>query len=206
MGDTRRVADVLDDMVRLSELDERGMLNILGRFDQQLEEAVGIGESASLAIDGKSIRTVLVSGLGGSAIGADFIRAYLGKAMRVPLWVNRGYSMPGFVDKNCLVVLSSYSGNTEETISSFEEARAAGARLLCICSGGQIERMAEESGTPCIRIPQGYPREQRWVIRLFQPSSRWGGWALRRKGSPMCAVLSPGSATGSSCWDRNAPS
>jgi glucose/mannose-6-phosphate isomerase len=151
------VTEKLDDLVRLSELDERGMLNILGRFDRQLEEAVGIGESASLAIDAASIRLALISGLGGSAIGGDFLRAYLGKSLRVPLLVNRGYTLPGFVDKSTLVILSSYSGNTEETISAFEEARAAGARMICITSGGQIERMAEESRTPRIKIPAGYP-------------------------------------------------
>jgi len=148
---------MLDDLVRLAKLDERGILNILGRFDRQIEEALQIGLSSELPLEGGSVRNIVISGLGGSAIGADFLRAYLGRAFRVPVMVNRGYTVPGFVDESTLVILSSYSGNTEETISAFEEARAAGARLLCIASGGQIERMAEAAGCPCIKIPTGYP-------------------------------------------------
>jgi glucose/mannose-6-phosphate isomerase len=151
------VIEMLDDVLQMSELDKRGMLNILGRFDGQVEEAAAIGNAANLPFDGDSIRNVVISGLGGSAIGGDIIRAYLGSALRVPLQVNRGYSLPGFVNSSTLVVLSSYSGNTEETISAFDEARARGALILAIASGGQIQRMAEEAGAPCIRIPEGYP-------------------------------------------------
>jgi len=151
------VSEILDDLTRMSELDEHGILNILGRFDRQIEEALQIGLSSELPIENGSFRNIVVCGLGGSAIGADFLRAYLGRSLRIPLLVNRAYSIPGFVDESTLVILSSYSGNTEETLSAFEEARASGARLLCIASGGQLERVAEAAGCPCIKIPAGYP-------------------------------------------------
>lgn len=151
------MSEMLDDLVHLSELDERGILNILARFDRQIEEALQIGLAADLPTDAGSVRNIVISGLGGSAIGGDFLRAYLGRSLRLPLLVNRSYSVPGFVDESTLVILSSYSGNTEETISAFEEARSAGARLLCIASGGQVERMAEAAGCPCLKIPTGYP-------------------------------------------------
>jgi glucose/mannose-6-phosphate isomerase len=151
------VREMLDDVLQMSELDKKGMLNILGRFDVQIEEAVSIAESASVPHEGDSIRNVVISGLGGSAIGGDIIRAYLGPSLRVPLQVNRGYALPGFVDSSTLVILSSYSGNTEETISAFDEALGRGALLLVITSGGQIQRMADGAGVPCIQIPPGYP-------------------------------------------------
>jgi len=151
------VSETLDDLLHLSELDERGILNILGRFDRQIEDALQIGLTAELPPRIGSVRNIVISGLGGSAIGGDFLRAYLGRSLKVPLLVNRSYSVPGFVDESTLVILSSYSGNTEETLSAFEEARAAGARLLCISSGGQVERMAGTADCPCIKIPTGYP-------------------------------------------------
>jgi glucose/mannose-6-phosphate isomerase len=171
------VTDMLDDLVHMSELDERGILNILARFDRQIEEALEIGLAADLPMDEGSVRNIVISGLGGSAIGGDFLRAYLGRSMRLPLLVNRSYSVPGFVDESTLVILSSYSGNTEETISAFEEARAAGARLLCIASGGQVERMAEAAGCPCIKIPTGYPPRTALAysaIPILQTLSRLG--------------------------------
>ncbi len=151
------MSEKLDDLVQIAELDERGILNILGRFDRQIEEALQIGLAADLPADGGSVRNIVISGLGGSAIGGDFLRAYLGRSLRLPMFVNRSYSIPGFVDDSTLVILSSYSGNTEETLSAFEEAKSAGARLICIASGGQLERLAETAGCPCIKIPTGYP-------------------------------------------------
>ena len=133
------------------------MLSILGRFDHQIEEALRIGEEASLAGQGSEVSHILISGLGGSAICGDFVRAYLGRDLRMPLQVNRNYSLPGFVDASTLALICSYSGNTEETISAFHAARAAGAQIVCVSSDGQLTELAKVHSLPVVRIPEGYP-------------------------------------------------
>lgn len=151
------MSEMLNNLIGMRELDEHGMLNVVGRFDIQLEEAVHIGQSINLPDEWRSVSNIVICGLGGSAIGGDFIRCYLGRSLRVPLFVNRGYSVPGFLGANTLAVMSSYSGNTEETLSALKEATAAGAKVLCISSNGQLQREAEEHGFPLITIPGGYP-------------------------------------------------
>lgn len=151
------MTEMLNNLIEMREVDEQGMLNVVGRFDTQLQEAVEIGQSVSVSRDWSSVDNVVICGLGGSAIGGDFIRAYLGKSLRVPLFVNRGYSVPGFAGPNTLAIMSSYSGNTEETLSALKEAIAAKAKILCISSNGQLQREAEQYRFPLIRIPGGYP-------------------------------------------------
>lgn len=148
---------MLNNLIGMRELDEHGMLNVVGRFDKQLEEAVEIGESIKVPGAWASVTNVVICGLGGSAIGGDLIRAYLGKSLRVPLFVNRGYCVPGFLGPSTLAIMSSYSGNTEETLSALKEVSAAEAKILCISSNGQLQREADEHGLPLITIPGGYP-------------------------------------------------
>ncbi len=150
-------SDVLDLPNELSKRDRQGMLEILGRFDQQLEQALEIGQEVTIPPGGQPVEKVLLCGMGGSAIGGDLLRAYLGQDMKVPFLVNRNYSLPGFVDDSTLVLVASYSGQTEETLSSFSQAQEAGARLICLTSGGMLGRLAQEHGVPCAQIPEGYP-------------------------------------------------
>lgn len=151
------MSEILDDLNQMQRRDAQGMLAILGRFDQQIEEAVGIGEEALLPEKPAGVRQILVSGLGGSAIAGDFVKAYLGPDLRLPLQVNRHYSLPGFVDASTLVLICSYSGNTEETIAAFHEARRARAQMVCLSSNGQLKQLAEAYSLPFVKIPHGYP-------------------------------------------------
>jgi glucose/mannose-6-phosphate isomerase len=151
------VSEMLDDLGQVQEYDEQAMLSIVGHFDRQLSEALEIGAQMDVPSEGPPIRSVLISGLGGSAIGGDFIRTYLGSELKVPLLVNRNYFLPGWVDDSTLVLMSSYSGNTEETISAFHEARRNDGRVVCITSNGELLRLAREYGYPCIVIPGGRP-------------------------------------------------
>ncbi len=148
---------MLDDPEELHRYDPQDMLSVLGCFDQQLEEALKIGEKAEVPVGGSVIQNILVSGLGGSAIGGDFIRVYLGRDLKVPLLVNRNYGVPGFVDSETLVLICSYSGNTEETISAFDQAHRAKANIICVTSNGELLRRAQKHGYPCLRIPGGHP-------------------------------------------------
>ena len=98
---------------------------------------------------------ILVSGLGGSAIGGDILRSYATQKANIPIIVNRDYNMPAFINKNSLVFIVSYSGNTEETISAYRQAKEKGADIICISSGGEISEMAKKDSFPLVEVPSG---------------------------------------------------
>jgi len=128
----------------------------LESFPAQVEEAIGKALRLSLSVPpGRA--NVIVTGMGGSAIGGDIIAAALARSMSMPFIINRDYHLPGFVDSSSLVFACSYSGNTEETLSAYQEARSAGAGVVCISSGGSLAELAKADGYPWIQIPGGMP-------------------------------------------------
>ena len=142
----------------IRSLDKSDMLNLLVGFPKQLLDALKIGNEIEFAKDiKKGFSNIVFTGLGGSAIGADLIRSYISRECKLPVTVNRDYTLPGFVGKETLLVVSSYSGNTEETISAYNEGREKGARIIAITSNGQLKKMSKEDGFPCVTIPQGLP-------------------------------------------------
>lgn len=144
------------DLEQIRSYDKSNMFDVLKNFPQQVEEAVKIAgefEYKHLKTDG--ISNVIVNGLGGSAIGGDYVRSLVNYEMKVPMTVNRNYNLPAFAGENTLTVISSYSGNTEETLSAFAEARERKCRILCITSGGEVERIANENNIDVLKIPGG---------------------------------------------------
>jgi glucose/mannose-6-phosphate isomerase len=141
----------------ITQHDPKGMRNLILNFPKQVEEAIAIGVNAKLKIKTKGIENIVISGLGGSAIGGDLIRAYFADKCDVPVIVNRHYYFPEYVGKNSLVVISSYSGNTEETTASYKDAIKRKAKIFCITSGGEVEKMAKKYKHPYIKIPGGFP-------------------------------------------------
>lgn len=110
------------------------------------------------------ISNIVISGLGGSAISADLIKNFLGSELKLPVIVNRNYSLPKFVDKNTLFVASSYSGNTEETISSLNQAIDLGCKIVCITTGGEVESIATKHSLSCVKIEPGF--QPRYALGL----------------------------------------
>lgn len=136
-------------------VDPSGMFDLLGSFPAQIREAVAIGNEARIPPFSRGIRNIVLCGLGGSAIGGDLLRTYLAGDLKVPFLVNRMYTLPAFVGKETLVIVSSYSGNTEETNAAHREALKRKARILCITSGGRTAKLAGRG--PLIRVPGGLP-------------------------------------------------
>jgi glucose/mannose-6-phosphate isomerase len=95
--------------------------------------------------------------MGGSAIGGDFVRRLAMSESKAPVWVHRDYSLPAFVDANTLVIASSYSGNTEETLSAFTRSLGTRARKLAMTSGGKLKDLAEKEGIPVFIIDYKAP-------------------------------------------------
>jgi glucose/mannose-6-phosphate isomerase len=142
---------------QIKRSDRSDYLHLLMTFPEQLGEARRIVADVSFGRPVKSVKLVVVAGMGGSAIGGDLLRTYLLEDLAWPLLVHRDYSLPPFVDAGTLVFLSSYSGNTEETLSAAERALQKKARMVAIASGGRLAELAAEKGFPLIRIPSGLP-------------------------------------------------
>ncbi len=150
--------EILDDLKAIQKCDPANMAGLIYRFADQMKEAEQIGASLQLVPElGAGISHIVFSGLGGSAIGADFVRSYLNYELAVPVMVNRHYRLPAFVNEKTLLILSSYSGDTEEVLASLKEGLRRRSRLLAISSGGELSRLAQRHSIPLIRIPGGLP-------------------------------------------------
>ncbi|MGA7159925.1 MAG: bifunctional phosphoglucose/phosphomannose isomerase [Bacteroidota bacterium] len=141
----------------IAQYDPSGMRSLIFHFPKQVEEAVAIGEAARIKFPISKIDNIVVSGLGGSAIGGDLLRSYLAGEIAVPIAVSRNYFLPEYVGERSLVIVSSYSGNTEETISSHHDAVKRRAKVFCITSGGAVKQFAGKRKQPVIEIPGGLP-------------------------------------------------
>lgn len=143
------------------EYDSANMYNILLNFPTQIKEAIEIGKRIDVDIR-DDLRNIVYCGMGGSAISGDFIKNLLRDKIKIPFEVVRNYSLPGYVDDRTLVILVSYSGNTEETLFCFNEAIEKRAYIACISSNGKIEEKFhslnnKEKALSFIKIPSGYP-------------------------------------------------
>jgi glucose/mannose-6-phosphate isomerase len=144
----------LDDLDRLHKLDKEGMLDAVYHLPEQMEEALSISEEFSFKVS--KLKNIVIAGMGGSAIGGDIARVYLAGCAPIPITVIRSYDVPAFVDSSTLFVTSSYSGNTEETLSSYDEAKGKGAQIIAITTGGKLKELASSDGYPVLAIPKGY--------------------------------------------------
>lgn len=123
----------------------------------QLDEAVEIGRNAAIRpLDGE-VRNIYVAGLGGSGIGADFVASFIQDECRVPFIVKKGYTVPAFVGPFTLAIANSYSGNTEETLISYDQIMQKGARMICIASGGKLIEKAKHDGFDYVTLPADWP-------------------------------------------------
>ena len=133
------------------------MKDLIVGFPDQLLEALEIANNADLKPNQERIDNILITGLGGSGIGGKIVSDITRNECPVPVSLNNDYSIPAFVGKHTLVIVSSYSGNTEETLEAMNKSLAAGAEVACITSGGEVQRIAQEKGLNHIVVPGGNP-------------------------------------------------
>jgi glucose/mannose-6-phosphate isomerase len=136
--------------------DSADMFSILSAFPEQIAEAFEIGSNIEPSKDLSSVQNIIITGLGGSAIGGDLLRSYLQYEIKVPVTINRNYFLPAYAGSNTLVIVSSYSGETEETLSAYNDAKSKGCRIVCVSSGGKLTLQAENDGYLVIKVPRGY--------------------------------------------------
>lgn len=146
---------VLDDRKEISRLDPGGMLALVQRLGAMTTD--GWAAVSDLPLPTVSPSAVVVTGMGGSAIGGDILHALLAPIASVPVITVRDYRLPAFVGRDTLVFACSYSGDTEETLAAYRLAHAAGAAVVAVTSGGALADLAAVDGNPVVRVPVGLP-------------------------------------------------
>lgn len=133
------------------------MKQLIHDFPQQLEEALKIGQSYQFKAEQKEFKNIVLTGLGGSGIGGTIAQNFVADKIKLPFIVNKDYFLPSFVGADSLVIVSSYSGNTEETVATLQAAIKAKATVICITAGGKIAEISKKKNLDCILLPSGMP-------------------------------------------------
>jgi glucose/mannose-6-phosphate isomerase len=157
----------LDDRARFRELDTQDMRLHIDRLPGQFEAAWVNGQTLPLPDSFKRIDKIVIAGMGGSAIAGDLLAALVADSCNIPIIVNRNYELPAYADgQSTLVVGSSYSGETEETLSAIEQADARGTKFMAITTGGRLAQYAQKAGAPA------------WTFDYLAPPRAALGWSF----------------------------
>lgn len=131
------------------EIDASNMAGVLDKFPKQIKEAAEWGKDLTFS----GIRNIAISGMGGSGLPGEFLKTYANTS--IPIFAIKNYTLPRYISAHSLIICISYSGNTEETLSAYDEAKQRGARIVAISSGGKLEEQAKKDGMPHIKVPAG---------------------------------------------------
>ncbi len=160
-----RYMDNLDDLTKIKALDKRNALDSIRELPQQIDQAWSESFAIDFPKDYKNIENIVISGMGGSTYGARIVKSLYDGAeyTKIPLELANGYWLPGYVNEKTLVILSSYSGTTEETLATAKQANERGAKITGITSGGQLADFLKSNNYPGfifnpIHNPSGQPR------------------------------------------------
>lgn len=131
------------------------MDKLIAEFPTQISKAIEIGESANINKHSKEIRNIVITGLGGSGIGGTIVKELVANKIQIPIEINNKYTIPNYVNENTLVIASSYSGNTEETLEAIQHAVDKKAKIVGITSGGKLAEFCKKQNLDLILIPSG---------------------------------------------------
>ncbi|MGD9130900.1 MAG: bifunctional phosphoglucose/phosphomannose isomerase [Candidatus Bathyarchaeota archaeon] len=145
---------VLDKPERVKEVDRSNMLGDLIKTPDYCRDAIKRAEQVNVP-EGVSPKNIVVVGMGGSAIGGEILHDWLRDTLPIPIEVCRDYTLPAYVNKDTLVFVNSYSGNTEETLTAFLTAIRRKCIVTAITSGGQLESFCKKLRVPHTMIPEG---------------------------------------------------
>lgn len=146
---------VLDDRAALRAADPGGMLDDVLGLPEQCRTGYALGREAAPLPDAVGLGSIAFCGMGGSAIAGDVVAALAAPRVRLPILVVRTQRLPEFCGPHTLVVASSYSGETAETLEAFDEAVRRGCRVVAITAGGALADRAEELGIGWVVVPGG---------------------------------------------------
>jgi glucose/mannose-6-phosphate isomerase len=147
----------LDEPRTYRQIDRSGMLKHLHALPEQCQCAWDNALGFELPESYRNVDRAIILGMGGSAIGGDLLRSLAQLENGLPVWVHRSYDMPPFLNETTLLIASSYSGNTEETLSAFSESLRTPARRLVLTGGGKLRALAQAEGIPIFPIDYQAP-------------------------------------------------
>ncbi len=152
-------------------IDKHNLRKFLLDFPNQFKKALEF--SKDIKVSGE-FDNLIITGIGGSTLPGDLVKALVD--LKIPVIVNKDYDLPKEASKKSLIFVSSYSGNTEEALSAYEEAKKKGLKMVGFCSGGKLEELCKKDKVPLVRYPDEAP--------VFQPR-----WALGYTFTAMATVL-----------------
>ncbi len=144
------------------------MIQFISNFTNQLNEAKAIGINFFNRKTNNEIQNIIICGLGGSGIGGKIISKIAESKCTKPVLTHNSYFLPHFANLNTLVIISSYSGDTEETVSALNEAIKRNCQIICISSGGEVQKIAEKNNIDIIVVPAGNPPRAMLTYSLTQ--------------------------------------
>jgi glucose/mannose-6-phosphate isomerase len=146
-------ATILDNLGEIKRIDKSNMLSFCVDAPKHYGEAAKLAETVSVSYP--KPKSIIVAGMGGSAIGGELLKDWARDKLTVPIEVCREYSLPAYANKNTLVFVVSYSGETEESLSVFLDAVKRQCIIVCLSSGGTLQEFAEKLSIPHLRVPSG---------------------------------------------------
>lgn len=148
--------DILDDLEKIKKIDKGNTLDSIEAMPEQLLAAWKETKKIKISKDYRNAKNIVITGMGGSALGGRIVKSLFEKELKVPLFINTEYQLPGFVDKNSLVIVASYSGNTEEMLSSLEDALKRKAKICAVTTNGKLEERIKKGEFPGLIFPPRY--------------------------------------------------
>jgi len=139
----------------IKKYDVQNQFKVLIETYKQIEEAWKTAVEQD-KISNDELNNIIISGMGGSAISGDLLKCFLSDELKIPVVVNRDYFLPNFADSKTLVIISSYSGNTEESISSLQDALKKKCNIIAVSTGGKIKELANKNNLPWIKLQEGF--------------------------------------------------
>lgn len=146
---------LLENPEKMKSIDKSDMLNFCLNMCRHYQEAADI--AAGILINYPKPNNIIITGMGGSAIGGEILKDWAKNKIQVPIEVNREYHLPAYANEKTLVLVTSYSGDTEETLSAFLDAVKQKCMIYCITSGGALIENAERLNIPYLQVPAGMP-------------------------------------------------
>jgi len=149
------VKHLLEDCEKIRLIDKAGMIDFCLNMYTHYQEATNL--AAGMLNSYSKPNNIIVTGMGGSAIGGEFLKDWAKSEIHIPIDVNREYHLPAYANEKTLVLVTSYTGDTEETLSSLRDAIKNKCMIYCITSGGALMEIAERLNIPYLQVPSGMP-------------------------------------------------
>ncbi|MHA1953725.1 MAG: bifunctional phosphoglucose/phosphomannose isomerase [Candidatus Heimdallarchaeaceae archaeon] len=165
----------LDNLHDISQLDTEKMFEMVYTWPNFVEnitaQTISIPSNITIGKNNLNyqnrISQIVITGMGGSAVSGDYIRTILENSIEYPIIVQRNYTLPRFVNENTLIIVISYSGNTEESISGLISAIENNCPTICIGSGGKLGEFCTKNQVPFFKIPSGYQPRASFPLLFF---------------------------------------